>query len=307
MDHNVDGPPDKERDQGEPRHRPPSQPPGHAPGPGAGPGPGPGPGPGAGHPTGPFRRPPHPHPGSIPGRPPMTPGWRPGLPVPPVPPMPPSLPSQLPITPGVPRGILWSLVPLLTFGYGTPFSFMFAALRNRSAGLGATAAGYGVVLSAAMVAMVSGGIGLPVMGMIMMLVLWLGGTAHAFAVRPSVFPRASPHSRRNEHAVKLAQYRRTLRDEARALVTEDPALAHELRIGRPDLPRGYDDGGLIDVNHAPAATLALLPGLTEELIERIVRHRDEQGGFISAEELAVDVDLPPSLLPQLSEYAIFLP
>jgi DNA uptake protein ComE-like DNA-binding protein len=122
-----------------------------------------------------------------------------------------------------------------------------------------------------------------------------------------VFPRTAPHSRRNEHAVKLAQYRRTLREEARTLAADDPALAHELRIGRPDLPRGYDDGGLIDVNHAPPQTLALLPGLTEELIERIVRHRDEHGGFISAEELAVDVDLPPSLVPQLAEYAVFLP
>jgi DNA uptake protein ComE-like DNA-binding protein len=130
---------------------------------------------------------------------------------------------------------------------------------------------------------------------------------HAFAARPSVFPRPAPHSQRNEHAIKLAKYRRILREEARTLATEDPALAHELRIGRPDLPRGYDDGGLIDVNHAPPATLALLPGLDDALIERIVAHREEHGAFFSAEELSVDVDLPPALLPQLAEYAIFLP
>jgi hypothetical protein len=37
-------------------------------------------------------------------------------------------------------------------------------------------------------------------------------------------------------------------------------MAWELRIGRPDLPRVYDDGGLIDVNHVPPQVLATLPG-----------------------------------------------
>ena len=35
-----------------------------------------------------------------------------------------------------------------------------------------------------------------------------------------------------------------------------PALAGELRIGRPDLPREYDDGSLVDVNRVPGAVLA---------------------------------------------------
>ena len=38
-------------------------------------------------------------------------------------------------------------------------------------------------------------------------------------------------------------------------------LAQELKIGRPDLPRDYDDGGLVDVNHVPAAILAARLGL----------------------------------------------
>ena len=47
-----------------------------------------------------------------------------------------------------------------------------------------------------------------------------------------------------------------LRREARRLQQDNPVLAQELKIGRPDLPRGYDDGGLVDVNHVPAAILA---------------------------------------------------
>lgn len=237
----------------------------------------------------------------------MMPGWRPPYPMPPGPPPPPPVtPLPLPGA-GEPRGIMWAFVPFLTFGMGSPFSFLYAALRRQSLNLGTTAVGYGVGTVAWMAMVTSGEAVLGALGMILFLMLWVTGTVHAFAVRPTVFPREAPQNLRNEHAIKLAKYRRTLREEARALAAEDPALAHELRIGRPDLPRGYDDGGLIDVNHAPPATLALLPGLDEEVIERLVAYRAEHGGFISAEELAVDIDLPPALLPQISEYAVFLP
>jgi DNA uptake protein ComE-like DNA-binding protein len=254
----------------------------------------------SGHPTSPHRRPPN-----MPqGRPPV-PGWRPPYPTPPVPPPP---PVAMPVPPpSEPRGIMWSFVPFLTFGLGTPFSFMYAAVCRQSLSLGTAAAGYGAGTVAWMLLAGTGQPALAVLSAIMMMTLWVASSVHAFVVRPSVFPREAPHNARNAHAIKFAKYRRTLREEARALAAEDPALAHELRIGRPDLPRGYDDGGLIDVNHAPAETLSMLPGVDEEIVSRIVRRRTEQGGFISAEELAVDVDLPPALLPQLSEYAVFLP
>ncbi|WP_395111436.1 hypothetical protein [Actinomadura sp. SCN-SB] len=252
-----------------------------------------------GQPTGPYPRPHMPQ-----GRPPSMPGWRPPFPTPPVPP-PPIHPPVPP--PGEPRGFMWAFVPFLTFGMGTPFSFLYAAVRRHSLHLGAIAGSYGAGTAAWMLMALSDSSVLSALSIIMMMMLWVAGSVHAFAVRPSVFPREPPQNVRNEHAIKYAKYRRALREEARALVAEDPALAHELRIGRPDLPRGYDDGGLIDVNHVPPATLAMLPGLDDEIIDRIVRRRTEQGGFISAEEMAVDIDLPPGLLPQIAEYAVFLP
>ena len=84
-------------------------------------------------------------------------------------------------------------------------------------------------------------------------------------------------------------------------------MAWELRIGRPDLPREFDDGGLVDVNHVPARALAELPGMTPELVERVVRVREECGGFTSVEELSALADLPPALTPRLAEFAVFLP
>ncbi|WP_243711327.1 helix-hairpin-helix domain-containing protein [Actinomadura sp. KC216] len=204
------------------------------------------------------------------------------------------------------RGVLWAFVPFITLGYGTPFSFLYAAIRRGSWNLGATAAGYGAGTAGVITLLQLDNVILTVLGTFMAILLWIAGTAHAFAVRSSVFPREVPRNRLNEHAIEVAKYRRSLREEARALAAEDPALARELRIGRPDVPRTYDDGGLVDVNHAPAEILAALPGMTPELAERVVRHREEHGGFVSVEEMAVDVDIPPDVLPEMADFTIFL-
>jgi DNA uptake protein ComE-like DNA-binding protein len=100
---------------------------------------------------------------------------------------------------------------------------------------------------------------------------------------------------------------RTKREEARALVACDPALARDLLIGRPDLPRQYDDGGLIDMNHAPAGVMTAISGITPDMADHIVHIRNKVVSFSSAEELSVVCDLPPHLTPALVEYAIFLP
>lgn len=110
----------------------------------------------------------------------------------------------------------------------------------------------------------------------------------------------------NARAVADANLRRDLRRRAREQAAEDPGLARELGIGRPDLPRHYDDGGLIDLNHAPPAALTALSGVTPEIAERIASIRDEVGGFSSAEELMVTADLSPDLLNEIKEYGVFL-
>ncbi|MFI0405400.1 ComEA family DNA-binding protein [Actinomadura sp. 3N508] len=197
-------------------------------------------------------------------------------------------------------------MPFITLGYGTPFSFLYAAIRRGSWNLGATAAGYGAGTAGVITLLQLDNVILTVLGTFIAILLWISGTAHAFAVRSSVFPREVPRNRLNEHAIEFAKYRRSLREQARALAAEDPALARELRIGRPDVPRTYDDGGLVDVNHVPAEILAALPGMTPELAERVVRHREEHGGFVSVEEMAVDVDIPPDVLPEMADFTIFL-
>jgi hypothetical protein len=111
-------------------------------------------------------------------------------------------------------------------------------------------------------------------------------------------------------AIRDALAHRKRRAEARRILDTDPALARELCIGRPDLPRGYDDGGILDVNHVPAmfltAFLAALPGFTPELAARVVEARAELGRFTLLSELVVYADVPEELAGELSDRLVFL-
>jgi hypothetical protein len=212
-------------------------------------------------------------------------------------------PPVVPVPRAEPEGLGWAFVPLLTCGFGTSPAFVYAAVRTGSARLGFVAAGYGVGALASIAFLGA----LPPLGALLLMILWIVGSVHAFAARPKLYPRRTPRDRLNQYAVDAARYRRVLRNEARKLIAEDSALAHDLGIGRPDLPRVYDDGGLIDVNHAPSQVLAMLPGMTDDLVSRIVQLRAERGAFVSAEELALDAELPPDVVPGVAEYGIFLP
>jgi Helix-hairpin-helix motif len=97
------------------------------------------------------------------------------------------------------------------------------------------------------------------------------------------------------------------RREALAILQRDPHLAGELRIGRPDLPRTFDDLHLVDANHVPAAFLAVVPGVTPALAEKIASVREQVGGFSSIADLEVTLDLPPEIVSQIQDYLIFMP
>ena len=106
-------------------------------------------------------------------------------------------------------------------------------------------------------------------------------------------------------AVTRALAARQRRTEARELRAEDPALARELGIGRPDLDRGYDDGGLVDLNTAPAPVIAAVCGIGPEPAEGIVAARVARGGtWFNLGEVLVDVNLPTWVQEQLREHAV---
>jgi DNA uptake protein ComE-like DNA-binding protein len=135
---------------------------------------------------------------------------------------------------------------------------------------------------------------------------WLGGTVQAFMLRRRMFT-PNPTAANNKTAEDYIRYRAGLRVQARQIAAKDPIYARELRVGRPDLPRTYDDGGLVDINHAPTQLLVGLPGISTPIAQQITELRQQRGPFSSAEDVAASILLDPHLVPQLAEYTVYLP
>lgn len=89
----------------------------------------------------------------------------------------------------------------------------------------------------------------------------------------------------NSAAVAAVQAVRLKRQEAMAIVGRDPQMARDLRIGRPDLPRHFDDGGLVDINSAPSEALMRGLGLTEAQATQVLEARHHIGRFQSSHDL----------------------
>lgn len=214
--------------------------------------------------------------------------------------------------------VLWAISPLLTGGLSTPLIIGHAAAKLKSVLLGIATAVYGGIL-----------LGVLILGGIMggellngarlqpnpfiiagVFAIVFGGTAHALAIRKKVFApeKTAPRPVRRvptDDVEARALARRERRERARLLVSEDPPLADELGIGRPDLRTGYDDGGLIDVNAVPAEVLAQMRGVDQATAERIVEVRAVSGPFTSTADLIVRADLDPGSQRIVDEYALY--
>lgn len=206
---------------------------------------------------------------------------------------------------------IWALSPVYTLGLGTSLAMMIAAARLRSVLLWLAQPIYLALFVVGLVTAGSeDGTAEDAVFITTVLTLMIVGMGHALAIRRKVFSPQAPVQEPVQDSLLLAEkearHRRELRERAADLASRDPAVALEMRIGRPDLERSYDDGGLIDVNNAPASALAGIPGITPELAARIVRVREDTGGFVSAEEVSVMADLPPALTSHIAEYGIFM-
>jgi DNA uptake protein ComE-like DNA-binding protein len=198
--------------------------------------------------------------------------------------------------------VLWALVPLATLGIGSAPAFVYLSLRYHRLRFLVPAFVYGLATGAAVTLMTLAHLLTIGLGIALLLVTMGVATAHALAVRGEVAVVAGD----NERHVIAAKERLRRRAEARKLAFADPLLAHELGIGRPDLGRDFDDGGLVDVNHSPADVIADLPGVGRHVAEKIVSARTELGGFASLDELSVSLDLPPAQLDGVADRILFL-
>jgi hypothetical protein len=233
--------------------------------------------------------------------------------------------SHRELTPGAPvrrtapvvRQVLWASVPIWSIGFLSFVpSLAYAIIRRRKADWAVfaafLAATIGLIVAAGSVGSGNGA----ATGVVGGFVIALAGCAaiHAAIVfrpagvlaAPVAASVAPPGPRQhNKDAIAEAKDRIERRKDARRLAETDPALARDLHIGRPDVPRDYDDGGLVDVNHVPGAVLAADLGLTPDEVTDVIAARDKLGKFTSADELCAYTDLSPDRVDELRDLMIF--
>ncbi|GAA2628269.1 hypothetical protein GCM10010399_69850 [Dactylosporangium fulvum] len=197
-------------------------------------------------------------------------------------------------------------IPLLTCGLTSWAVVGVLAIRYRSRMLGLVAAAFLALLVFFVIAMeldgpsYEGGPWAGV-GVLVLLVATVGGSVAGalIIIRP---PGRPPEP---SAAVELTQ--RVRREQARQLVNYHPSIARELRIGRPDLSRTFDDGGLVDINTAPETIIASLHGIGPDDARRIVADRYLRGPLASVDELVTRNLVHWSVARALGETLVAVP
>jgi hypothetical protein len=222
------------------------------------------------------------------------------------------------------RGTWYYWVTILTAGLFAWVPFLHAGNRLGDRRLRRRAAVYGlsaVVLVAVSGAMPTDANGDPsgTMGNVLSTVIALLAIAVVVVacvqlgpVRRAVYRLAEPPRLvippGTDPAVAQALAARERRHTARALLEKDPMLARDLNIGRPDRPRSYDDGGLVDLNSASAGLIIAVCGLMTEEAERLVSARELfPAGFSSIDEVLVYAELSGPAAHVLRDRGVLLP
>ena len=149
-------------------------------------------------------------------------------------------------------------------------------------------------------------------GVLFYLAAWIGGVVYGIVMGPKLdwSPKTSsvvaPSYDPNSAAIAGIQAGRRKREEAREMARRDPQMARDLRVGRPDLARQYDDGGLVDVNSAPEVTLAEWLGLSAAQSAQVVEARQQLNRFEHVEDLVNLAGLEPSTYDQVKDRIILL-
>ncbi|WP_181782987.1 hypothetical protein [Pseudonocardia pini] len=196
----------------------------------------------------------------------------------------------------------WYLVlDVVTLGIGSPIPFAHAAVRLRRPLYFLWPLLYAAAVVALLVAVepaetrtdnTVGGLIIGVMVVAFCHLLW---------VRRQVWP-AVPETP-VDPAMADALAAREKRAESRRIVVEDPALARDLQIGRPDLSPTYDDGGLVDLASAPAAVIAQVCGIEQAMAERIVETRQARP-YDTLDDVFTWADLPFALWERVRERGV---
>ena len=197
----------------------------------------------------------------------------------------------------------WVFATLFPFGWLVWAGFTYAGFRARKATWVAFGALYGAITAAALVvtSLDEDTNGLEDdLGYITMFAVWGIGVVHAFAVRKAYLRRVALLGDPALERARAAQERQAY---AHDLAARDPELALEAGLGRSG---GFDEGGVVDVNHAPVEDLSDLPGISAAMARRVVAVRAEVHGYSSLEDFGMTMDLPGDVVEQLRGRVVFL-
>jgi Helix-hairpin-helix motif len=137
------------------------------------------------------------------------------------------------------------------------------------------------------------------LGGVLILTVWLGGIVHALIICAADLDGV------RDPVAAAERERNRWREYGRRLLIKQPDFARELGVGRPDLA-GSDHCFLVDFNHAPAAALCTVQGISPAIAHQIVEYRDAGGDFSSVHDLVVTLDLSPYLADGLHNAAVFV-
>ena len=200
---------------------------------------------------------------------------------------------------------LWALLVLITLGFTAPFLFVFAGRRAHkpqwlvAAGVYAVLAWGGLVLAG----IADEDSSSSTIAGLMLLAAAVGGSVHIFITRREL---ERVVARPGRQALEQARTAVEERGEAQRLAREEPQVALQMGVGRPDV-QGAHHMGVVDVNRAGAGALARLPGVDDALAQEIVRAREAVDGFGSLEDLGMTLGADGDLVEDLRPYVVFLP
>jgi hypothetical protein len=214
------------------------------------------------------------------------------------------------------RRFAWASVPVWSLGLLAFAPFLRLAVARRGRKDWAVFAGYLAVVVAEIVMLSLAGngsgqnSGASAAAGGLVILLMGAGAVHSYAAFGKQQDRASASwaatsEQLNREALATARGRMERRREAREIAGKNRVLCRELRIGRPDLAREYDDGGLVDVNQVPGEILQSQLGLSADESAAVLAARTKLGSFTSADEVSTYAQLPPARLDAVRDWMIF--
>lgn len=233
-----------------------------------------------------------------------------------VPPPAPAWGATVAPVPQGPTGKWYFVITIATAGLLAAVPFFHAASRLDRPQLrkvGAAVAAAGLVGYALMAAAPTDATGeatgwLSDVAVFVLLAVIVVATVLLIGLRREVYQPAPPAAppTGNLSAMAGVEEARRKRVEARKLAASDPMMARELGIGRPGANRGYDDGGLLELNSATAEQLSVVCGLPPHVADEVVASRAALGRFLNVEDAVVFGQIGEEHAPIVRERGIIL-